>query len=235
MAGSSLKERLESVNRRIEAAIKKRKDCRDGKKTSVSLLAASKYQDIEKIRALHALGVRSFGENYVQEFQTKLNGFNDCNWHFIGALQKNKAKILVGRVDTIQSVDRVSLLDTLDRLSESLGCRQKILLQVNIGGEASKGGVDEDQLEQLALAAVQKKHLQLQGIMSLPPLRSEEAEIRDGFRRCKEHFEQLKRRLSLPLEILSIGTSSDFELAIEEGATMVRIGSELFGPRPVRR
>lgn len=200
----------------------------------VRVVAVSKFQPASKIRALYQeAGLRDFGENYVQEAQAKREELSDLNlhWHFIGRLQKNKAKQVVGSFSLIHSVDSLELARLIDRLSGEKGIRQKILLQVNLAGEITKGGFSRENLTE-ALPALQAcQHLSVAGFMTMPPLTENPEESRVYFRELRE----LKNRWGSEfpnLSILSMGTSHDFRVAIEEGATLVRLGTVLFGERP---
>lgn len=231
MAGNSVAERLQGVREKIARAAEK-----SGRKPEeISLVAVSKMQPVEKIRELHRAGVADFGENYVQELAGKMSVLPDLKWHFIGGLQRNKAKAVVGAVDAIQSVDRKELAETIQRLAFEKSLIQKILVQVNIGDEASKGGVSVADFEALLAAVWSCANLELAGLMCLPPLSESEKETRRHFQQCRLLFEKMRKlcpRGKTPPTVLSMGTTGDFAWAVEEGSTMVRIGTALFGERP---
>lgn len=202
------------------------------------VLAVSKLQSDESIRALYKQGQRDFAENYVQEFTAKVESLKDLNilWHFIGHLQKNKVKAVVGRVELIHSVDSMELAKILDFQAEKLGLRQKVLIQVNLANEVTKGGFSKNEIVRLWPLLVSFPHLSLNGLMTMPPL-AEPGLVRPFFKELKELFMVLKSMTSShhPFQELSMGTSGDFEVALSEGATIVRIGTILFGERPSKR
>ncbi len=196
---------------------------------TVNLLAVSKRQPVEKIRWLWDCGQRRFGENYVQEAlakQEQLAGLS-IEWHLIGHLQSNKAKIAHKYFHLIESVDSLSLAQKISHLNEASGGRQKVLLEVNLAEESSKTGLSVADLERDWEALVALSGLQIEGLMSLPPLGEKPEESRPYFRKLRTLAENLRCT-----KVLSMGTSSDFVVAIEEGATEVRIGTLLFGERP---
>ena len=201
---------------------------------SVKLLAVSKTHPARVIReALHC-GQRLFGESYVQEFAAKAaEVVAPVSWHFIGALQSNKVKYLRGLVDLFHSVDRLSLAEEIDRQWGKDNAVADILLQINLGGEETKSGTDEAGLVELARRVTALPHLRLRGLMALPPYVDDPEEVRPYFRRLRELLETLQG-LALPraeLTELSMGMSHDFEVAVEEGATLVRVGTSIFGAR----
>jgi pyridoxal phosphate enzyme (YggS family) len=213
----SVSERLEQLNARIAAAC-----ARAGRpRESVRLLAVSKLQSLAKIREAYDCGQKYFGENYVQEALGKLEQLASlpAEWHFIGRIQSNKVKQIAGRFALIHSVDRASILEALAKT----GRPQDVLLQFNVAGEASKGGADERALEELLAAA--RGTVRVRGLMVMPPFTERPEEVRPCFRRARE----VAARLGL--SELSMGTTQDFEVAIEEGATWIRIGTDVFGPR----
>ncbi|MEZ4461311.1 MAG: YggS family pyridoxal phosphate-dependent enzyme [bacterium] len=194
----------------------------------VTLVAVSKFFPASDIEALYAAGHRDFGENYVQEWQQKADALpSDIRWHFIGSLQSNKAKHLVGRVDLIHGVDRFSLATTLDRRSAA---PQAVLLQVNTGNDEAKGGVEPEHVMELFEACAPLEHLRVRGLMTIPPFDATQGELRRYFSQMRKMFEELRRNDS-SVDVLSMGMTSDFEWAIEEGATHVRVGTAIFGRR----
>ena len=221
---------LQIVRQRIEEAA-----LRAGRKAEeITLLPVSKKQPVKKIQEMIELGLHEFAENYAQELMEKQQKLPAVKWHFIGRLQRKKAKDLVGLVETIQSVDRVELVDSIDRIARQKQVTQKILVQVNIGDEKSKAGVAVSELEALLVNVLEKENLLLKGLMCLPPLTESERQARGYFSTCRQLFERLQSlasTLANKPEGLSMGTTSDFVWAIEEGATMVRVGTALFGER----
>lgn len=195
----------------------------------VRLVAVSKTKSVEEIRALHDLGQRDFGENYVQELIEKQAALpSDIRWHFIGHLQSNKVKFLIPFVHLIQGVDSIKLLKEISKQAEKMARRVNVLLQVHIAEEETKFGFDQKELNELAelLKVSPFPWVHVQGLMGMASLSSDEQKIRMEFRRLKEIFDQMPN-----LSILSMGMSSDYKLAIEEGANLVRIGSLIFGER----
>jgi len=222
-------ERLRGVRGRIAAAA-----ARAGRREeAVTLVAVSKTVPVEGIREALAAGVRILGENRVQEAREKialLPGL--ATWHLVGHLQSNKAKLAVRLFDWIHSLDSVHLAEEIDRHAAEAGKVQRCLIEVNLGGEAQKGGVAEEAVEGLLTAAERLPHLAIEGLMCVPPFLEEAEAMRPFFRRLRELAEQL-RGPARPLRELSMGMTADFEVAVEEGATMVRIGTALFGARPL--
>ncbi len=221
----TIAEQLQSVQDRILAAAQ-----RGGRTAnSVELIAVSKRQTISAIREAYDAGCRHFGENYVQELQEKARALADLtgvHWHHIGGLQRNKVKSVLPISTTLHGVDSVRLLKAIDRQAAAAAKQPMVLLQVNLGAEASKSGCAPDELGTLVDCAAQSDNLQLCGLMTIPP--------RDGDPAA--HFGRLhtlreKHGGAQVLPELSMGMSGDFELAIEKGATMVRVGSAIFGHR----
>lgn len=221
--------RLGEVRERIERAT-----VRPGRDPgSVRLIAVSKTFPPEAVRAAAAAGQLDFGENRVQEALPKQDALADQRlaWHLIGHLQRNKVNAAVGRFELIHSVDSVRLIEALERRAAALDLRQAILLQLNVSGEASKSGAPPEELPALVEALASAPHLICRGLMTIPPW-SEDPEA------ATPHFVRLRELLAtlpttdniLPAE-LSMGMSGDFEVAIREGATIVRVGSAIFGER----
>ncbi|MBE0596860.1 MAG: YggS family pyridoxal phosphate-dependent enzyme [Desulfuromonadales bacterium] len=201
---------------------------------SVRLVAVAKLKPASLIEEAAAAGQRLFGESYVQEFTAKAEQVRSAvEWHFIGALQTNKVKYLRGKVRLIHSVDRLSLAQEIDRQWRRQGAIADILLQVNLGEEESKSGTEEAALVDLARQVAQLPNLRIRGLMTLPPWFEVAEEVRPFFRRLRQLAEELQR-LAIPgvdMAELSMGMSHDFEIAIEEGATLVRVGTAIFGQR----
>ncbi|HET6412450.1 MAG TPA: YggS family pyridoxal phosphate-dependent enzyme [Anaeromyxobacter sp.] len=192
----------------------------------VTLVAVSKAQPASAIREAYAAGQREFGENYAQEFRAKadlLSDLEDLRWHFIGALQTNKVKLIAGRVAYVHTVDRPELARELSRRLLARGERARVFVEVNVGGESSKEGCAPDEAVGLSEAVRALPALDLVGLMCIPPAGADP----------RPHFRLLRGlRDRLGLAELSMGMSGDYRQAIEEGATFVRIGTALFGPRP---
>ena len=202
----------------------------------ITLVAATKTQSDQTIRAAIAAGITVCGENRVQEMEAHLDAdaYAGAGLHFIGHLQTNKVNKVVGRVDLIQSVDSLRLLEAIDRRAGELGLRQDILIQVNIGREESKGGVLPEGVETLAGQAVECPNVGLRGLMAIPPVVSGR-ENREFFHQMYEIYVDIIRKMphnKCDINCLSMGMSRDYMDAIREGATLVRVGTGLFGPRP---
>jgi pyridoxal phosphate enzyme (YggS family) len=207
---------------------------RAGRKTEdVQLIAVSKYQSTERMADAVAAGIRTFGENHAQELNEKKTFFEQhgCRAHFIGQLQTNKIKYVCGFADLIESVDRQNLAQQLQQKAEARDIMQDILIQVNIGAEDQKGGVPDEDLDSFAESLTQFSHLRLRGLMCVPPA-VEAEQARAYFRKMRLHFEKLQARMNPTIfDTLSMGMSHDYTVAIEEGATQVRVGSRIFGVR----
>jgi pyridoxal phosphate enzyme (YggS family) len=202
---------------------------------NIRLVGAAKLVSVDRLRPIVAAGLAIIGENYLQEAKAKIAALDlPVSWHFIGHLQTNKAAAAVKLFDLIHSVDRPALAQALDRAADRLGKVQDILLEVNIAGEASKSGVAPEDAPSLLHTCAQLPHLRVRGLMTMPPWRPDPEDVRPYFRRLRELRDHLLT-FNLPgvaLPELSMGMSDDFAVAIEEGATLVRIGTALFGPRP---
>ncbi len=203
----------------------------------VHLVAVSKVKPAELVEAAFAAGQQLFGENYVQEFCDKAEQVEaPVSWHFIGALQTNKVKYLRGKVEMIHSVDRLALAQEIDKQWRKLGKFVDILIQVNVGDESSKSGCSPDKLVQLAKDISNLENIRIKGLMCLPPFSAEPEEVRPWFRQLRQLRDELAA-LKLPkveMKELSMGMSGDFEVAVEEGATLVRVGTAIFGERNKR-
>ncbi len=199
----------------------------------VTLVAVSKTKPIADILGLYELGHRDFGENYVQELADKSTQLpNDIRWHFIGHLQSNKVKQIVGFVQLIHGVDSLKLLKEIDKQGEKVSRGIDCLLQVHIAEEETKFGFDETELAQAWKEIHNKKmnNLNIRGFMGMASFTDDMNKVRKEFKKLKGLFEQYKKEKE-GLDILSMGMSSDYNVALQEGSTMVRIGSRLFGER----
>jgi hypothetical protein len=216
---------LESVRERIEhAASRTGRDPRE-----VTLVAVSKGRSLEMIHEAAQAGQRVFGENRAQELRDKIDRLAvDLEWHFIGHLQRNKVNMVIGKAALVHSVDSRRLLEAVASRAEELEIVQDILLQVNVSGEESKYGMEEESMEGMLEAALALPAVRVRGLMTIAPLEAEE-KTRPCFRRLRELRDVLARDFSpLDLGILSMGMTQDFEVALEEGANMVRIGTAIF-------
>jgi len=224
--GNEIERRLETVRARIAAAAR----CAGRDPASIRLVLASKTQPAEAIRAAYRAGARDFGENYVQEAIAKraeLEDLSEIRWHLIGHLQTNKAKIAARVFALIHSVDSVRLAEALGRAQPSP--RVRALIEVNLGAEPSKTGVAPDAVAALLDAARGK--IEIEGLMTIPPPAASAETARPYFAQLREMRDRLAVQSGLALSELSMGMTDDFEIAIEEGATIVRIGRAVFGER----
>lgn len=224
----SIPERLEMIRERIAGAC--RRAGRDP--GEITLLGATKTQGEEKIRQAFDAGLQIFGENRVQEARDKIQSLSDLplTWHFIGHLQKNKAGAAIDLFDTIQSVDSSSLARRLEHVAAQKEQTVSVCVEINIGGEVTKSGVSRNQIESLCEEISEYDHLRLKGIMSIPPYHPDPEKVRPYFLELKQLFDRLSSKYR-SLKVLSMGMSEDFEAAVEEGSTMVRLGRVLFGER----
>lgn len=229
----SLQQRYLRLQERIAAAMDRSGRLPD----TLCLIGVSKKQSWQSIQAALDLGLHHFGENYCQEWQTKaeklLQRKNEIFWHFIGHLQSNKVKDVVGQVEYIHTIDSLKLAEKVSKRSEALGLKQKVLLEINLAAEASKAGfLIEDVVPNLADLS-HLPGLAIQGLMGIPPVGPNAEASRVHFKKLKSLLDEWNRSgiFTPPLTELSMGMSQDFEVAIEEGATMIRVGTELFGPR----
>lgn len=207
----------------------------------VCLMAVTKTHPPERIREAYAAGLRLFGENRVQEFTAKADSLSDlpqAEWHMIGHLQTNKATKAVELFSAVDSLDSVKLAEKLDAAAGRLGEKLRVLIEINVGGETAKSGAapDSRELESLLLAAPGFDALEFRGLMAVPPFTDDPEDARPYFRKLRELRDTIAaRRLpSIRMDVLSMGMSHDFEVAIEEGSTCVRVGTAIFGERPKR-
>lgn len=230
----SIVENIAQIRERIAVAAK-----RAGRKPEdIALMAVSKTQSPERIREAYEAGLRLFGENRVQEFADKVGTLGDLEavqWHLIGHLQSNKARKATELFAAVDSVDSLRLAEKLNAAAESLGKKLAVLVEINVGGEAAKSGAapDSSDLEELLLAAPRLQHLEFLGLMTVPPFTDDPQDACPYFRRLRELRDQIAAR-KLPavrMDALSIGMSHDFEVAIAEGSTCVRVGTAIFGER----
>jgi pyridoxal phosphate enzyme (YggS family) len=231
---TALTARIARVNQRIAAAC-----ARVGRSPAeVTLVAVSKTVSAAPIRAAIEAGVRALGENRVQEAEPKITELREtaglsAAWHFIGHLQSNKARRAVELFDAVQSVDSLKLAERLDRLAAEMGQRLPVFIEVNLAAESSKSGVEPGAVLLLSEQISRLAHLEFKGLMAVPPFVEEAEEARPFFRRLRELRDEARRAGIAGAEFgdLSMGMSHDFEIAIEEGATLVRIGTAIFGAR----
>lgn len=217
------------LSRIDEAAAKAGRDARH-----VKLLAAAKSQSIEAIQSAIAAGVTLIGENYVQEAQAKKEQIpSPVEWHMIGHLQRNKARAAVELFDVIETLDSARLARELDKEGASRGKTVRTLVEINLAGEESKSGIAKNQVKNLFDEVGKLAHVAVEGLMTVPPFRENPEEVRGYFRElCELREELIELRIpNVELKELSMGMTHDYTVAIQEGATIVRIGTALFGPR----
>jgi PLP dependent protein len=202
----------------------------------ITLVAVSKTFPAEAIRAAYEAGLRQFGENRVQEWETKQPRVADLSatWHLIGHLQSNKARRAARLFSRVDSVDSLELARKLDACAAEEAKRLPILIEVQLGNEETKTGVTERELPALAEGVAALPSLELLGLMAIPPFLDEAERVRPHFRKLRELRDDLSKRLGHALPVLSMGMSHDFEVAIEEGATEIRVGTALFGVREAK-
>lgn len=215
-----MKDRLDKIKQNIQLA-----SC--GK--HVEIVCATKMVSADIINQLPSFGLTVAGENKVQELCEKYPFVNGMKWRIIGQLQTNKVKYIIDKVEMIESVDRFSLADEIDKQAKKHGVKMQVLCQINAGEEESKGGVSCNEIEQLLSYVSQKENLILRGIMSVFPVGADES----LYAKVKETFDKFKDKYNLT--VLSMGMSADYEIAVKNGATEVRLGSALFGKRDYQK
>jgi len=229
----SISDAIARIQERVEAAQQ-----RAGRVGEITLVAITKQVPVERIAEAYRAGLRHFGENRVQEFEDKhpLLVLPSATWHMVGHLQSNKAQKAVALFDCIDSLDSAHLAEKLDKAAGEKGKPLPVLIQVHLGEEPSKHGVEPANLPALAQQVAGLPHLALEGLMTLPPFLEPAERVRPYFRRLRELAEELdwQKLPGVSMRRLSMGMSHDFEVAVEEGATEVRLGTALFGPRPQR-
>lgn len=230
----SIAQDLAEVRERITVAA-----CRAGRRPEdIALMAVSKTFPAERIREGYLAGLRLFGENRVQEFAGKsdaLRDLHDAEWRLIGHLQTNKAAKAVELFAAVDSIDSLRLAQKLNASAQQLGKKLQVLIEVNVGGEAAKSGVapESRELEELLAAAPTLERLEFRGLMTVPPFADDPQQARPYFRKLRELRDQIEARRmpAVDMKTLSMGMSHDFEVAIEEGSTCVRVGTAIFGER----
>ncbi|MGJ8514737.1 YggS family pyridoxal phosphate-dependent enzyme [Carnimonas bestiolae] len=230
-SASLVQQRFNDVTARLHRAVA------DSKREphSVKLLAVSKMQTPQQVAELYALGQRAFGENYLQQALEKQQALSslDIEWHFIGPIQSNKTRDIAHRFAWVHSVDREKVAKRLSDQRPNDMPPLQLCIQVNVSGEESKSGVTAEALPALAASIAELPRVQLRGLMALPAPTSDSAAQHQPFKKLRALMAQLNEQLpSITLDTLSMGMSGDMEAAIDEGATIVRVGTALFGPRP---
>ncbi len=225
--GALLAQNLQAVQARIARAVEGRRAGHG----PVELVAVGKMRPVEALIALRAAGVEDFGENRAQELAAKVGpSMVGVRWHFIGTLQKNKVRLVVDRAHLIHSVHDFELAREIDKRAERLGIIQPVLIQVNVAREATKQGIGPENLEKLVAETAELRHIRVEGLMTIAPRVSEPEEARSVFAGLRRLYEAAGAGRSF--KWLSMGMTDDFEVAIEEGANLIRVGRALFGPAP---
>lgn len=230
VSSAQLKENLESIKERIrQAALRAGRNPEE-----ITLLGVTKTVEPDIICQAYDLGLRDFGENRVQEFLRKADIIDRaCRWHIIGRLQTNKVKYLDHRVSLIHSLDRMELAETLHARGEKIGRIWDVLVQVNVSGEETKTGVSPENLKDFVRNVAKLGNIHIKGLMTIAPYAENSEEVRWVFRELRNLAVDIQREImdNINMEFLSMGMSNDFEVAIEEGANIVRVGSAIFGER----
>lgn len=230
-ASGSIKDRLAHISDRIRSALHEVGRGEGG----VRLVAASKSVTVDRLREAILAGVQIAGENRLQEALPKIDALKGerVTWHFIGQLQRRKVRTVVGVFELIHSVDSLELASEIDRRAADAGRRQKILLEINIGAEQSKAGFLVDEVEQELPRLAALNHVAIEGLMAVPPQARDPEQSRPHFRGLRELLERLRRQRlpGVSLTELSMGMSNDYVVAIQEGATLIRLGTAIFGGR----
>ena len=224
----SFADRLAQVEERIRTACDRAGRARD----AVTLLAVSKGHGPDRIREATEAGVAYFGESKVQEARAKIpESPGAARWHLVGHLQTNKVKYAVRLFEAVHSVDSLKLLEALNQGAEGAGVSPQLFLEVNVSGEASKFGLSPDQVPAVLEASTRLMHVDVVGVMTIPPFTEDPEQARPYFQRLRALRDEWRADTGIPLDELSMGMSHDLEIAIEEGATWVRVGTDLFGAR----
>ena len=228
---SAIGDNLRSITARIRASSE-----RAGRDPAgVVLVAISKRQPLERVDEARALGVRVFGENYAQDLAVRRDLFPDLEWHFVGHVQTNKARYLVPGVALIHSVAAPHTADALSARAVRAGTTVRVLVEIDTAGGDGRTGASADEAPAVAAHVAGLPGLSLAGLMAMPAPADDPEDVRPAFASVRALRDRLRDALGLPLPELSMGMSGDFEVAIEEGATLVRVGTALFGPRSDRR
>jgi len=224
-----LREKLNDIYNRIDVAAKK--SGRVGK--DVKLVGVTKGTDIDVVKIAYELGLDEFAESRVQEFIPKQEELPTANWHFIGRLQTNKVKYIIDKVSLIHSLDSIALAEEINRQAKNRGLKANVLVEVNISGESSKAGIEPKRCEDFLRTISEYENLTVKGLMTIAPFTENREEIRFIFGNLYKLFIDIaeKEIHNIYMEYLSAGMTNDFELAIEEGVNLVRIGTGIFGSR----
>ncbi len=225
-----MQQSVEDIRNKIKsAALKAGRDPKD-----IKLLGVTKNVDVDAMRAAYDLGIYDFGENRVQEYLRKSDIIDrECKWHIIGRLQTNKVKYLDERVSLIHSLDRMELAEALEKRGEKIGYIFPVLVQVNVSGETTKAGIEPEELKKFIFTLSKMGNIHVKGLMTVAPYTENPEDVRDVFRKLKKlSVDIIRERVeNISMEELSMGMSGDFTVAIEEGSTIIRIGTAIFGER----
>jgi pyridoxal phosphate enzyme (YggS family) len=225
----AIEENVEQVRSLMAAAAQKAGRSID----EVQLIAISKTHPAESVRAAHAAGLSTFGESRVQEARAKIPDLpSSLHWHFVGHMQKNKIRHALPLFELFHSVDSLALASDINRIADEEGMHPRVLLEVNVSGEGSKFGFSPERLRTDMESLLALSRLTIEGLMTIPPLAPEAEGSRKFFAQLRDLRSQLETEFKMSLTELSMGMTNDFEVAIEEGATMVRVGTAIFGERP---
>jgi pyridoxal phosphate enzyme (YggS family) len=220
---------------RVKDEVAKAEQRSGRKQGSVTLVAVAKTKPVEMIKEAIVAGHYDFGENYAQELRDKQKEIEDpkVRWHFIGHLQKNKVKYVAGKAEVFHALDNIELAREMHKRAKNQGVRQKVMIEVNMGGEQSKMGVEPEKTLEILEAVNELDCLEAVGLMTMPPYHDDPEEERPYYRGLRELRDRIRDRLGDPAALpeLSMGLSHDFSVAIEEGATLVRVGTSIFGMR----
>jgi pyridoxal phosphate enzyme (YggS family) len=225
-----IKNNVKSVRERIARAAENS----GRKEEDILLVAVSKMQPLDKIYQAYQAGLECFGENKVQDLSLKISESKfDLMWHMVGHLQSNKINKVIGNVEMIQSIDSVHLLEKLDKSGQERGVSSNVLLQVNTSGESSKFGFEPEEVSGTCELAEKLSKIEIQGLMTIGPFTDDTTKIVKSFSRLRKISEEIEKYRSnkLRMDYLSMGMTGDFEMAIEEGSNLVRIGTAIFGAR----
>lgn len=230
MIDNTIKQNLDNIYSRIKTAAEK-----SGRKAEdIKLIAVTKTVAVERIKSVDEYGVLDFGENRVQELLEKNDKFHDSiKWHLIGHLQTNKVKYIIDKVHMIHSVDSIELAREINNRAAKAGRKMDILLQVNVSGEETKFGIKPEEVDEYISMVSQMSNVTIRGFMTIAPYAENPEEIRPVFKNLYDIYIDIKRKKidNVYMDYLSMGMSNDFEIAIEEGANLVRIGTGIFGKR----
>ena len=225
-----LKDQLQEVEKRIQAAC----DRAGRKREEVTLIAVSKTKPVETLQEAYDLGVRIFGENKVQELTAKYEALpKDIHWHMIGHMQRNKVKYIIDKVSMVHSVDSVRLAEAIEKEAAKKDIFMPVLIEVNVAGEESKFGLSVEEVLPFLEEISSYEHLQVKGLMTIAPFVANPEENREVFQKLKKLSVDIaaKNINNVNMSVLSMGMTNDYQVAVEEGATMVRVGTGIFGER----